>query len=146
MDSGYPTMAVEKTASPLTLRFAPKEIPWNTGPFYNEPRCYCGATLMVNVARSHPLTRGLPGFGGSGLSALGSMAVAIFLEGNATFILLGATNFKVLPIEVVNIFDILESFNLIEWFSKLQTLISINHMEEVTVIRKIIVGSSQGVQ
>lgn len=101
---------------------------------------------MVNVARSHPLTRGLPGFGGSGLSALGSMAVAIILEGNATFILLGATNFKVLPIEVVNIFDILESFNLIEWFSKLQTLISINNMEEVTVIRKIIVGSSQGVQ
>ena len=33
MDSGYPTMAVEKTASPLTLRFAPNEIPWNTGPF-----------------------------------------------------------------------------------------------------------------
>jgi hypothetical protein len=64
---------------------------------------------MVNVARSHPFTRSLPGFGGSGLSPLGSMAVASVLEGKATFILRGKTNlFKVLPTELVNILDILE--------------------------------------
>ena len=65
-------------------------------------------TLMVNVALSYPLTRGLPGFGGSGLNVLGSMAVAIILEGTANLILLGATNFILLPSELVNIFDILE--------------------------------------
>ena len=64
----------------------------------------------MNVARSQPLTLGLPGLGGSGLNPLGSIAVAINLvaEGKTTLILLGVANLMVLPSEPVNIFDMLE--------------------------------------
>jgi hypothetical protein len=34
MDSGYPTREVVKTASPETLEFAPKAVPWKTGPSF----------------------------------------------------------------------------------------------------------------
>jgi hypothetical protein len=60
---------------------------------------------MVNVARSHPFTFALPGFGGSGLNPLGSI-VAIILEadGIATPPLFGTANLIVLPIKLANIF------------------------------------------
>jgi hypothetical protein len=32
IDSGYPTREVVKTASPEMLDFAPKDLPWKTGP------------------------------------------------------------------------------------------------------------------
>jgi hypothetical protein len=37
MDSGYPTREVVKTASPEILDFAPKDLPWKTGPSYTAP-------------------------------------------------------------------------------------------------------------
>jgi uncharacterized protein YqhQ len=81
---------------------------------------------MVKVARSHPFTLGFPGLGGSGLKLLGSMVVAIILEGITTLILFGETIFIVLPILLANMFISLDLFNLFEWFSKLHKLISVN--------------------
>lgn len=83
-------------------------------------------TLSVRVARSHPFTLGFPGFGGSGLKLLGSIAVAIILEGIATLILFGETIFIARPILLANMFISLELFNLFELFSKLHKLISVN--------------------
>ena len=60
-------------------------------------------TLIVNVARSHPLALGFPGFGGSGLNRLGSIAVAIILADKTFVECLGTTNLRLFPIELANI-------------------------------------------
>jgi hypothetical protein len=61
---------------------------------------------MVNVARSHPLTLGFPGFGGSGLRPLGSIVVAIILVAGMIILrLFGVTNFVAFPVILDNIMD-----------------------------------------
>ena len=62
-------------------------------------------TLIVNVARSHPLALGFPGFGGSGLIRLGSMAVAIILADKTFAKCLGTTPLIFFPIELDNMMN-----------------------------------------
>jgi len=60
-------------------------------------------TLIVKVARSHPLALPFTGFGGSGLTRFGSIAVAIIRADKIFPSVLGAANLRFLPIELDNI-------------------------------------------
>jgi hypothetical protein len=140
-------MAVEKTASPLTLRFAPNEIPWNTGPSYHKPKYTQETiTLIVKVARSHPLTLGFFALGASGLRSRGSIIVAMLrvIAGATTRAKRGLSNLSVFPIVLVNM--VVSCHFLICLGGFPNCMCYQRSQGKDTVIRKIVVRSSQGVQ